>query len=246
MEQKEMLRRVADLSARAAQRGVIAHTPFLTPAERELVRAGRAVRAPLFCGGYDGAEREMAFFLPDWLADDAFVPEEYIAAIEVKTPFASPTHRDFLGSVLGLGVERDAVGDIVTSGEGAYLLLAAELADFVQGQLARVGRAGAQTRIVPLHDVPRPHYETREVSFTVMSARLDAVTAGLFGVSRAAAAQAVADGKVALNHAECLKPDAEVREGDVIALRGKGKARVTQLGGMSRKGRLFVTGELYL
>ncbi|ODU58358.1 MAG: hypothetical protein ABT01_00595 [Clostridium sp. SCN 57-10] len=246
MEQKELLRRVADLSARAAQRGVVTHTAFLTPAERELVRAGRMARAPLFCGGYDGAEREMAFFLPDWLTEDAFAPEEYIAAIEVKTPFASLTHRDFLGSVLGLGVERDAVGDIVTSGEGAYLLLAAELASFVQGQLARVGRAGAQTRIVPLHDVPQPHYETREVSFTVMSARLDAVAAGLFGVSRAAAAQAVADGKAALNHAECLKPDAEVREGDVIALRGKGKARGTQLGGTSRKGRLFVTGELYL
>lgn len=246
MESKELLRRIGDLSARAAQRSVITHTAFLTPAEVAAAQAVHLARAPVFHGGYAEAERKMAFFLPDWMEESDFTPEEFIAALRVNTPFAAPTHRDFLGSVLGLGVERDAVGDIVPMENGAYVLLSAELAEFVRSQLARIGRAGAQTCLVPLSEVPRPQYETREISFTVMSTRLDAVTAGLFGVSRTVAAQAITDGKVALNHVECLKPDAEAREGDVIALRGKGKAKITQFGGVSRKGRQFLTGELYV
>jgi len=78
-----------------------------------------------------------------------------------------------------------------------------------------------------------------------MSPRLDAVCAGMFRLSRGEAARQIAAGAVHLNYAECLKPDAPVSEGDVLSLRGAGKGRLLEIGGSSRKGRLFLTTEIY-
>ena len=78
-----------------------------------------------------------------------------------------------------------------------------------------------------------------------MSARLDAVCAGLFHLSRTECARQIGAGNVSLNYAECLKADAPVKEGDVLSLRGAGKGSVREIGGSSRKGRVFVTAELY-
>ena len=78
------------------------------------------------------------------------------------------------------------------------------------------------------------------------SLRLDAVCAGMFGLSRTAAAEAIAQGLVSLNYGECLKADAPVRTGDVLSLRGKGKGKVLSAGeNRTKKGRLYVTAGIY-
>ena len=109
----------------------------------------------------------------------------------------------------------------------------------------KVGRFGVKTEEIPLEAIPRREKHAEERRFTVMSPRLDAVAAGLFHLSRTETARQIALGALSLNYAECLKPDAPVKEGDVLSLRGTGKGRVTEIGGSSRKGRLFVTAELY-
>lgn len=93
--------------------------------------------------------------------------------------------------------------------------------------------------------VPVPERKVRPVTFTVQSARLDAVVSGMFRLSRTSAAAQIRAGAVHLNYTECLRPDAPVAPGDVLSLRGAGKGSVTEVGGMSRKGRQFVTAELW-
>ena len=111
--------------------------------------------------------------------------------------------------------------------------------------LEQVGRAGVKAAAVPLSAVPLPERKVRPVTFTVQSARLDAVVSGIFRLSRTSAAAQIRAGAVHLNYAECLRPDAPVAPGDVLSLRGAGKGSVTEVGGMSRKGRQFVTAELW-
>ena len=79
----------------------------------------------------------------------------------------------------------------------------------------------------------------------MMSLRLDAVAAGLFHLSRTEAAKQIAAGNLSLNYAQCLKADCTVKEGDIISLKGRGKGKISGTGGTSRKGRLFVYGEIY-
>ena len=93
--------------------------------------------------------------------------------------------------------------------------------------------------------MPAPKRELKSVSFSVMSPRLDAVTGGMFSLSRTESAKQIAAGNVTVNYEPCVKTDLPVREGDIISLRGAGKGKVTGTGGTSRKGRLFVYAEIY-
>ena len=243
--EEELLKRAEDLSRRCHKTGQVTHTGFLTPAEGYALEswAKRGTDcAVLFHGGYPDAERRAAFFLPEWMEAEGFEPSEYLCAIEITARFGAPGHRDVLGAVLGLGIERPWVGDILVEGEKAWLFCLPSVKDHLLLSLDQVGRWGVKTREIPLSEVPVKEKEFKERTFSVKSLRLDAVCAGMFSISRTTAAEAIATGLVALNYAECLKPDAGVKEGDVISLRGKGKGVVRSAGDReSKKGRLFVT-----
>lgn len=246
MEHEEILKRAEDLARRCGQRGIITNTGFLTPAERHALEHDPALRGarPLFHGGFPEAERTMAFFLPDWMEADELDPGEYIRALRVTAAFGEPGHRDFMGAILGMGVGREWVGDILVDGAEAIVLCQPSVLRHLLS-LDKVGRCGVRTEELALSDIPALERRAEERRFTVMSARLDAVAAGLFRLSRTETARQIALGALRLNYEECLKPDAPVREGDVLSLRGAGKGRIAEIGGSSRKGRLFVTAEIY-
>ena len=127
---------------------------------------------------------------------------------------------------------------------GAYVFCLPSVAPALL-ELEQVGRTGVKAAAVELAAVPVPERKVRPVTFTVQSARLDAVVSGMFRLSRTSAAAQIRAGAVHLNYTECLRPDAPVAPGDVLSLRGAGKGSVTEVGGISRKGRQFVTAELW-
>ena len=245
---EELLRRAEDLASRCERSGTVTNTGFLTPAqcwEIERWRPQGADCTLLLHGGYPEAERKVAFFLPDWMGSEDFDPGEELCAIQLTARFGSPGHRDYLGAALGLGIGREWLGDILIDGETAWLFCLPSVKQHLLLNLDKVGRWGVKTREVPLSAVPVRNKALREITFTVKSPRLDAVCAGIFGFSRAAAAEAVAQGLVSLNYAACQKPDAPVHAGDVISLRGKGKGYVLEAGEKeTRKGRLLVKAGL--
>ena len=245
----DLIKRAEDLAAQSARRGGVTHTRFLTPAEA-LQLEQWARHAPdarlLLSGGYEGAERRVAFFLPEWMEEAGFAPADYLCAVEGTAAFGAPGHRDWLGAALGLGIERDCIGDILVDGSRAVLLCLPPVLRHLLWNLDKVGRCGVRARELPLGEIAAPERAMEERSFSVQSPRLDAVCAGAFRVSRSAAAQAIAAGLLSLNYTVWLKPDAPVHEGDILSLRGKGKAAVLDVGSReSKKGRMFVTIGLY-
>ena len=243
---EELIRRAEDLARRCEKSGGVTHSVFLTPAEQYALRNWRPASdcIVVFHGGVPEAERAAAFFLPDWMEEGDLDVSETLRCVRITAHFGAPGHRDYLGALLNLGVRREWLGDILIQDSMAHVLCL----HTVEPQLLtleRVGRCGVKTAPVPLHEVPVPERKVRPVSFTVQSARLDAVLSGLFRLSRTAAAEHIRAGDASLNYAECLRPDAPVAVGDVISLRGYGKARLTELGGQSRKGRQFLSGEVY-
>ena len=247
MTNEELLKRADDLAARCEKTGSVTHTAFLTPAEQYQLRAfrPRADCRVVFSGGVDGAERQCAFFLPDWMDEADFDPAETIRCIRITAHFGAPGHRDYLGALLGMGVGREWIGDILIQDSVAHVLCIRSVEAHLLG-IEKVGRCGVKTAAIALADVPVPERKVKEVSFTVQSPRLDAVLSGLFHLSRTQAAERIRAGDASLNYAECLRPDAEIRPGDIVSLRGYGKAAVRDLGGQSRKGRTYLSGEVYL
>jgi len=212
---------------------------FLTPAEAAEALRIFGSRISLE-GGFKDAERVIPVFAEN------FAPEDYLAAIRLTFRPQDPlTHRDILGAVLALGLERSVIGDI-NLGEGqAHLVCLAHIADFIIENLDKAGKVGLRAEKIPLSALPEITKNLREQRGTVASLRLDAVLAEAFRCSRGAAEELLAQGLVQLRHEECRRGDVKVREGDIISVRGKGRVKLLQAGEASRKGRIWVTIGIY-
>lgn len=247
MENNELLRRAQDLARRCDKSACVTNTGFLTPAEQYFLS-----NRPLsdfdcklcFRGGAEDCERKAAFFLPDYLEEEYFDVSEYIKVIKLTAHFGTPGHRDYMGALLGMGVGREWIGDIRVIENTAYVFCLPSVLRHLKG-IDKVGRCGVTAEETELSSVPPLQLQVRSKSFSVMSMRLDAVTGGMFDLSRTEAAKQINLGGVSLNYSQCTKCDAQIREGDIISLRGSGKGKVTGTGGTSRKGRLFVNAEIY-
>lgn len=246
MENDELLKRGGDLARRCENKNCLTSTGFLTPAEQYALSHDANLRFSrmVFRGGHDDFERGIAFFIPDYMEEAELDETEHIRAIKLTAAFGEPGHRDYMGAVLGMGVSREWVGDIIIDGNTAYVLCQPSVLRHLLS-IGKVGRYGVRAEEIALADIPRKERQKEERSFTLMSLRLDALCSGMFRISRTEAVRQIAAGNVSLNYAECPKSDRSVREGDIISLKGAGKGRLKELGGNSRKGRIFVTAEIF-
>ena len=209
---------------------------------RKIMRHSADVRTFLY-GGYEDAERRMLVCVP---SDIPMTEEEasdgLLTVLRVSKPARSRelTHRDYLGSLLGLGIDRSVTGDILVREDGADVIIVPEIADFLLAEYTQAGRTQISTRIVPVTELLVPEARTEVIRDTVPSVRLDTVASSAFRLPRTKASEAIRSGIVSVDHIECLKPDAGVAEGSVIVLRGKGKAVLRKIGEKSRKGRIRI------
>lgn len=250
-DDKMLLARAEDKLQQCLQQYRITYTNFLDLHQRSLVeglwrelnRGAQDTRC-VFWGGYEDAERTVAAFLPDY-ADENDCP---LSVIRIKTAPGGRklTHRDYLGSLLGLGLEREMIGDILTVENGADVIVLDDISDFIMMNYSKAGRTTLQLEALPLSELHVPEQRTVMVKDTVASLRLDNVIASAFSLSRAKAAEAIRSGIVFVNSIQCEKPDMQVDEGAKLVLRGKGKAYLRVVGGRTRKDRLFVEIEKFV
>ena len=251
MDDTELLKRAEDLRHRCSKTWEMTNTAFLTPAERMLL--SRQLRPDdqilmMFYGGYEDCERSVAFFLPEYGTDGDTIPDPVrhaIRAVRFRAYFGEPGHRDYLGALLASGIARDRLGDILVQGSEAVVFCLPGILHHLL-TVDRIGRVSVRAEELPVDEVIVPKRERKEKTISVMSMRLDAVAAGIFNLSRTSCAKLIAEGNLSFNYSVCMKVDTPVHEGDVISIRGHGKAVVGALGGSSRKGRQFVHAEIYV
>lgn len=242
MEQ-DFKKRIEDLADCSTRKNRLSSTHFLDPAEcavaRAYLRSRHDVRY-LFSGGYDGSERLRLFFIPDYFDEEFFPLDEHISALYVKCPFGNPTHRDWLGALMGLGIKRETLGDILVFDEYTYIICTPQIAGFITDNLTKVGRFGVKCEPCTLSDVKAPEPVFNVVSGTVASLRADAVVSLAFGISRTAAAEFIRNGRFSVDHIEETSPSREIIKGSLLSLRGSGRAKLADTGGISKKGRQFI------
>lgn len=239
-----------------------------------ITRSGSGISRCFFWGGCRGAERCTAVFLPEWYLPeedmplhalpldeprrDAFaahlcgnpdiVSEIPIRAIRIRgSGFRELTHRDFMGGILSLGIERSTVGDIAVISEAEALVFSLDkIAPYIVSELRRIGRDGVRAElceIAPDYEIPR-RYEHMEIA--VSSARLDGVVRALTGKSREAAADMIRAGLVELRYMQTDNVSADVKEGDILSIRGFGKYIIGETDGQTRSGRLKIKCRKYI
>ena len=251
-DERLVLARVMDKLELAGSRSIPTHTFFLTLAQQDA--AARLIAAcghpaHLFWGGWAEAERRLCVFLPDWMEPEDFIggEETPITALTL-TPSGGEklTHRDYLGSILGLGLTREKIGDLLV-GEGlCQVLLLREVAHVLLTQLDQVGRARVRVTPCSLGALQPPEQKTKTIRDTVATLRLDAVAATGFSLSRSRMSALIASKKLTRIGRECDKSDHTVEEGDVLTCRGLGKCVLREVTGTSKKGRIMIVVERYL
>jgi len=230
----------------------VTSTGFLDIHEQALAiaasRHAAGVRTFMY-GGYNDAERRMLVCVPkDIPMSDEEAVEGLLRILRVKLPAISRelSHRDYLGSLLGLGIERKLTGDILVRPDGADIFIVPGIEAFLLEELHRIGPVEIKTEAFPVEEVMIPEARVEYIRDSVSSVRLDSVVSSAFRISRGKAAEAVRKGLVSVDHAECLKPDASVHEGATLVLKGKGKAVLDETGGESRKGRKRIVIKRYI
>lgn len=254
-DERVLLARVLDKLELTRQRGIPGCTMFLSPAQQaavsDLLTLWGSPRH-VFFGGYPDAERRLCAFLPDWQEEDAlWSDEEEQPLCVVEAEFSSGgdlSHRDLLGSLMGLGLTREKLGDILhPEPTRAQVVALKEVGSILTAQWESAGRHKCKSvKLIPLSQLaPRPP-QVKIIRDTVATLRLDAVLASGFSLSRTKAAAYISSGKVSVNHRECLKNDKPVEEGDVLTCRGLGKCVIREVTGQSRKGRIMLVLERYI
>lgn len=230
--------RLLELEEKSLSRGVAMYSKFLNPAEYMCLANNKNAR--LF-GGYEDAIYKIAGFSAELPEFDMFP----IAAIKI-IPYEKGmlTHRDYLGSILGLGIERNVTGDIIVNDDFAVVYCLETVADFIAENLKTVGRTSVQTARTALSDAAA-NVKFKEICAFVSSVRLDNILSAAVGVSRQNAVKMLKDGAVKLNYAEETKADKRVNEKDILSVRGAGKFIFDGVSGTSKKDRLKINIRKY-
>ena len=242
-EDRMLLAKVWDRMQQARSRNIPAATDFLSPQQQILTRellhlAGAAETEYVFLGGYPEAERRLALFLPDWLEAETAESESPIRCLRASfRAEQSLSHRDFLGSLMGMGIVREKIGDI---------LVLETVEPFLLQSWDSAGRVKLRVTSVPLEYLHIPQVQWEEIRDTVSSLRLDAVVSTGLRMSRGKAAELISGGRVQVNWQDCTKPDRTVAEGDTISARGYGKFQLLEAGGVTKKGRICIVVKRFI
>lgn len=238
-EAKEMAIRLIDLAESVERGRPFAVSVFLSPLA---IQIGQTIAAHMktvtssYSGGYHEAERvKVAFYSNDYCGKINYSISLLLATWDDR--FRLIGHRDVLGSLMGLGIEREVLGDILLQGNRAQIITDSEMAEYLKSNFTKVAMVPVKVEEISLSDLKIPEKKPKEIRAMVASMRLDAVGAAGFGLSRTKMVQMIDADRVQVNWQVAKGVSQTVKVEDVISIRGKGRIEIKEVTGKSRKGR---------
>lgn len=253
-EELKLQKRLSELSNISYQRGIAVFSDFLNLNELNIlhITPKHMFRVPYqLYGGHAYAERQMVSFLPDALyMSEIDNKDGYPISLIQVTPLhfkytEELTHRDYLGAVLNLGIDRSKIGDIIVLEHEAVIFVQQHLADFIADELVRVRHTTVQAKLIPACEFDyTPAY--KEIKSTVASVRLDSILSLAFPMSRTKMTKLIEGAKVYVNGKLITTNSYQVKDDDIISVRGLGKLAYRGMGAATKKGRYYVTVHKYI
>ncbi len=239
-DSKQVAIRVIDLASQVLKKHEPAFSDFMSPQDQDTA-ARILTQIPdvqyMFYGSYDDAEYLMLGLFPDWMIYDE--NEFPISVVDVSMK-EEATHRSVLGSVLGLGIKREKIGDLIVYDDIVQIISERAMADFIALHLQRIGKHKVEASVKSIDYVKPKEPEYDVFSRTVKSLRLDAIVAAGFNISRGKAADLIRQERVKVNYRVVTSVSGSLTEGDMISVRSKGRLIYAGDDGMTRKDRIRV------
>lgn len=244
-------KRLADLSRQAQRKGIVTFSDFLSLNEQSILQQNRDKLESDYemSGGYEYAERQMVAFIPDALFYEWDYPMKCVRICPSYPKFAEKlSHRDVLGALMSLGIERSKIGDLIVNNKPDHtdMFFFAEegITPYILDMLTSIRHTVVTLEILDDYRIDYvPHFQEKEAIIT--SNRLDAVIAAICKVSRSAALRLIQEGKIFVNGAESLHNTYYCKQGDVLSIRGYGKVRFGETLGVTKKDRIRFSYQLF-
>ena len=247
-EESIFAKHLVDLSRQADQKGIVTYSDFLNLNEQNIFHSLRSELYTGFeqSGGYEHAERQMIAFLPDALVLSVEYPIVCCRIEPVSRKFAEAlTHRDVLGSLMSLGIERGKLGDIFVKDNQIYVFCHRAISPFLMEELTRIRHTNVTICLADPGETSI-HPNTELCECIVTSNRLDGIIASVYRISRGTAAELIKKGCVFINGKEITGGSCSCDSDQIVSVRGYGRFRFLDVSGETKKGRLKVRYDKYV
>ena len=227
----------------------VRYSDFLNPFEVENAKAILNSNDDLkysVDGGYDESERKIVFIYPFYMEYEDIDETLRFIQIEGNFKFKSISHKDYLGSLLSLGIKREKIGDIIIHENFCQVIVSHDICDFILMNLEKVARNNVKLKEISREDIIYNPPAVKDISFTVSSSRIDCIISGLYNISRQESAKLINNEKVQLNYEKIISCSKEIKSGCLISVRGKGRSQITNIGDLTKKGKIKVQGKILL
>lgn len=251
MQKEEFMlqKRLIELSKISYQRGIVTFSDFLNLNELHILHTipkNELHSQYVTFGGYEHSERQMVAFLPDALCYEYEYPISVLKISPLHKKFSEQlSHRDYLGALLNLGIDRSKLGDILVEEDGAILFVHASMTAFLTEEIHRIRHTSVYVENISLQDFSFTP-ALKEITGSVSSVRLDSLLALAFSSSRSKLVAYIEAGKVFVNGKLITSNGYQIKENDIVSVRGLGRFRYKGMTAQTKKGRYFVTIELYI
>ncbi len=248
-DEQIVLKRVRDLAYQADTRGYTTYTDFLNMNEQSIFLTNLKELPPVhyqMWGGYEDAERKMIAF---FTSDEILANEYDIKMLEIKPANAkfadSLSHRDYLGALMNMGIERCRLGDILIKDNCGYVFTDSIIGSYIESSLTKIKHTTVTCSLKEIEEIDVTP-EFREIRTTIASARLDAAIAAVFKTSRSSITGLISGGKVFVNSKLIESNSYTLKDDDIVSVRGHGKFIFKGINNQTKKGRLSATFLKYI
>lgn len=240
-EEKQITARVKDMFRLCDKYAAARFSPFYN--EAEISAAKTAAQSMgynfVFFGGYADAQRCILGVFPEWCEpNENEFPIELLRAEKGYSKKLS--HRDYLGTILSLGIDRGKIGDILTDDDGAYIFADKDIADYIARNVTKAANCGIKIKKIMPNEATLPQREYEFSDTVAASLRLDAVLASALNISRRESSAFIAAGKVSINHKEVSDNSFALKVGDLMSVRGAGRIILDGIGANTRSGKIHI------
>ena len=249
IELKNTMFRVIDKANGCLKNYDIRLTEFMNPYEiknSEAILNSEADIKYKSDGGYEDAERKIVCIYPFYMEYEDIPEQLKFIQIEGNFKFRSVSHKDYLGSLLGLGIKREKIGDIIIHDDFCQVIVSRDICDFIIMNLTKVSSNTVKLKEIKREEIIPSEEKCKETGFTVSSDRLDCVISGIYNISRQESLKYIKAERVHVNYEKIVSPSRTVLEGDLISVRGKGRSRISEIGEITRKGKIRVKSKVFL
>ncbi len=243
------LSNILDKAELALKRHQPVSTNFLNPYHLHLAKPileNIADLKVMVFGGYKRAERNRIALMPDYYINDLVDSPIALLNIKGQFKFQRVSHRDFLGALLGLGIKREMVGDLLVNKDACQAIVAEEIKDYIIMNLDQVHKIGVKIEEFSFDRINVEEEKVKIIKSTVSSLRLDSVASSGFSTSRNKMSKEIGQGKVKVNWKVIDNPAHSIDLDDIISIRGRGRVEIDEVLGESNRGRIKLNLKRYI